>query len=266
MASGAMAVTAGTDITMYDGQTSAGHPWWNNANTDAYLGRAFNEDNETEPSTVHNDSWDLEGFYLNTTTSRLNLVSTFDPRSGLPDPDTGAVNRDDRDSGDLFISSTLLPDGGLFDDAAVVWFLDLDWANSTPASVGYTLYAVDGTTVFTSTGFDPRSSPWRADGGTSLGTGAATISSATVDDHGLLGNNGTASEHWIVSFNFQAIANAIGLGAGDTYSLHFTMSCGNDDLYGGGENPFTPPVPEPASMALLGMGILGFAMRKRFTL
>jgi len=44
--------------------------------------------------------------------------------------------------------------------------------------------------------------------------------------------------------------------------LHWTMLCGNDEIDVRDDTPFTP-VPEPATMVLLGMGVLGIALRAR---
>jgi hypothetical protein len=45
-------------------------------------------------------------------------------------------------------------------------------------------------------------------------------------------------------------------------SLHWTMECGNDNINVIDNTPFTP-VPEPATMMLFGMGVLGIALRSR---
>lgn len=44
--------------------------------------------------------------------------------------------------------------------------------------------------------------------------------------------------------------------------LHWTMQCGNDEIDVEDDTPFAP-VPEPATMVLLGMGVLGIALRAR---
>lgn len=44
--------------------------------------------------------------------------------------------------------------------------------------------------------------------------------------------------------------------------LHWTEGCGNDVIDVSDDTPFVP-VPEPATMALLGMGVLGIALRSR---
>lgn len=46
--------------------------------------------------------------------------------------------------------------------------------------------------------------------------------------------------------------------------LHWTMECGNDAIDVHDDEPFLP-VPEPSTIALLGMGMLGVALRKKFT-
>ena len=62
MAGSALAI----EITINDNREGTGNSWWENTN----------EDQEVEPGMVYNQSWDLEGFFLNGTS--LTMIGGFD--------------------------------------------------------------------------------------------------------------------------------------------------------------------------------------------
>ena len=66
MAGSALAI----EITINDNREGTGNSWWENTN----------EDQEVEPGMVYNQSWDLEGFFLNGTS--LTMIGGFDFEDG----------------------------------------------------------------------------------------------------------------------------------------------------------------------------------------
>ena len=83
--------------------------------------------------------------------------------------------------------------------------------------------------------------------------------------------------HYAVTFSLGSIwadlgKSASGLQTGDPVNLwaHITQSCGNDNLYAftettaGSDTPVIPVVPEPTSITLLLLGVIGTVARKRF--
>ena len=78
------------------------------------------------------------------------------------------------------------------------------------------------------------------------------VSGLTDDQTGFTG----VDHYALTGFDLSALS-AIGV---TSFTSHFTMGCGNDNLMGSGA---TAPVPEPATMLLFGTGLAGLAGMRR---
>ncbi len=96
------------------------------------------------------------------------------------------------------------------------------------------------------------SNPWTID----LTDSGTTLVSTSTGKFGFadnLANNTDGGRSYILegAFNFSNLAL---LYSGGPVSIHWTMECGNDNL-----DFTTTPTPEPATLALLGIGLAGLA-------
>ena len=205
------------------------------------------EDQETEPGMVNSQAWDLEGFFLDGNT--LSMVGGFDFLNGVS-------GYSKYTSGDIFIAVDGRPVFGDIDGSngfATVdnsygfnYVLDLNFDEMIYAVLSLNNKSQVETAYYEA---NEGSSPWKyVSDGSEVGRG--TFSYGMIQSSGFVGD----SHYLLTGFDLSF------LGDGTDFYSHFTMGCGNDNLMGQGT---TAPVPEPATMVLLGSGLVGLALYRR---
>jgi hypothetical protein len=105
----------------------------------------------------------------------------------------------------------------------------------------------------------PTSNPWRVDDAAVGGLGVSLVGTTTIayvqDD--------TVADHNVYEFALDLSALGIsGATVAQGFNVHWTMECGNDVMDWSVPGDLVV-IPEPAGMTLLGIGLLGIAIRYR---
>ena len=239
---------------------------WKNITAYDGLGIATeNEDNEVEPGATTGQNWDMEGFYFNDGTDTvaadsLTMVGGFNFVNGEPD----------YPSGDIFIDI----DGGdtlptTLGDDYWEYILDLNFDESNPVNSSYTVYENTASTTINKTSGGPANTAgyaWTYGGGGAL----VSYNGANLENIGLkyltyqtdTGDEGIGGG-LTGGFHNKVTVDVSFLGPNTGFSAWSTMRCGNDRLFSDGTT--SAAVPEPATIFLLGSGLLGlFGYRKKF--
>lgn len=229
-----------SQITVFDNQKgNTGNTWYDTTG----------EDQEVEPGAVATQAWDLEGMFFDG--RYLSIVGGWDFKGKL----------EGIGSGDIFISTMgkVSYGSGIIDDRikktvetvknsfGYNYVFDVNWQNNT-----YTLWEIDENTLVTTATAFGQSNPVAYFSGSVQKKEEGSFvykTGLTNEETGF-----TGGQHFQVSgFDLSPI-----LGADLSFIAHFTQECGNDSIMG--------QVPEPGTLILLGMGLLGIsAMGRKYT-
>jgi hypothetical protein len=218
-----------------------------------------NEDNETErlqngTNTYTGQRWDFEGMFWNSSTKVLTLIGGWNFTTGVPEG-SSAVQ-----VGDLFLgnwNNSPYKYGNAVVGNGFTAIEVLDFSRTSNGALGnsgiYTKVKGNFTTTLTTDVY--QSNPFEyLNGGIVASSANYTFSTGVVTETPFLGwndsdkGNAANDNHYFMQIS--------GLNDSEIYGnlLHITVGCGNDTGVG------QVPVPEPGTIALLGLGMAGLAI------